>query len=83
MSRYATATHSARAHAEVTPSDAEDLEKAPCRALYIGVGGDVEVHDSEGNAATYVGVLTGSILPVQAKRVLSTGTTATNIVALY
>jgi hypothetical protein len=36
-----------------------------------------------GNTVTLVGVLGGSILPIQVVKVLSTGTTASNMVALY
>jgi len=53
------------------------------RGLYVGGAGDVAVTMAEdGNNVTFVGVLAGSILPVQVTKVLSTGTTATNIVAL-
>jgi hypothetical protein len=36
-----------------------------------------------GNTVTLVGVLGGSILPVQVVKVLSTGTTASNLIALF
>lgn len=72
------ATHAAA----VTPSDATNF--AACRALYVGTGGNVVVVFDESNAAvTFVNVPSGAVLPVQAKRVNSTSTTASNIVALY
>ena len=64
----------------ITPADS-DLS-AQVRALYIGGIGDIKITDPQGNAVTFVNVQTGSILPVMAKRVWSTGTTATNIVGL-
>ena len=75
----------------VTPSDTAKLTpytvgngiKLPrCRALYIGVTGDVVVKNEAGTSVTFTAVPVG-ILPVSTDQVLSTGTTATNIVALF
>lgn len=67
----------------VTPSDATVLSPLP-RALYVGGAGNVAVMLSEDSAAvTLIGVAAGQTLPVRAKRVMATNTTATNIVALY
>jgi hypothetical protein len=41
------------------------------------------VEAADGTALTFVGVPAGSFIPLQCRRVLSTGTTATSIVALY
>lgn len=50
-------------------------------AIYVGGAGDVTIKHAEGGAAvTYVGVPAGTILPVSGVRVMSTGTTATNMV---
>lgn len=65
----------------VTKSDSTVLNAT--RALYIGGDGNVAVTMSGGGDATFVGLLAGTILPVRVTKVLSTGTTATNIVALY
>jgi hypothetical protein len=68
----------------VTPSDSQDLPLDGCRGLYVGGGGDVRlIAAGDAAAVTFANVADGSVLPVQAARVLSTGTTATNIVALY
>lgn len=69
--------------AAVTPSDGADLPTAPTRALYIGGVGDVKVNMADGVAVTYPAVPVGSILPIACTRVFATGTTATNIVAMY
>jgi len=67
----------------VTASDTVDLPMAPCRALWIGVAGNVAlIANGDTDAVTLVSVSAG-LLPVRAKRVLATGTTATSIVALY
>jgi hypothetical protein len=68
--------------ASVTASDSADLAK-PTRAIYIGGAGSVKVDTEGGNAVTFQGIASGSLLPIRATRVYSTGTTATNIVALY
>jgi len=87
MSTPATAVYSGSAATApagygraVTPSDSADIPMT--RALYIGAGGSVVVDDIVGTV-TYAGLSAGSILPVQVKRVRATGTTASNIVALY
>lgn len=66
---------------DVTPSDATVLP-AGVRSLYIGVSGNVAVRMVGGGTVTFLSVPIG-MLGVQVDQVLSTGTTATNIVALY
>ena len=69
--------------AAVTASNTADLI-TPARALYIGGAGDVVVNMlGEGSSITFAGLAAGSILPVRVSRVLATGTTATDIVALW
>jgi len=51
--------------------------------LYIGVTGDVKVKTVAGNDVVFTGVPAGSFMPVQVTQVFATGTTATNIVALW
>ena len=80
--RTADATVSAHSAVVVTPSDTTVLPTT--RGLYAGVAGNVAVTMSDNqNSVTFVGVQAGSILPVQVTKVLATGTTATNILALY
>jgi hypothetical protein len=69
-------------HAEaVTPSDSTDLAVVS-RALYVGSGGNVAVVMASGAAVTFVGLATGSILPVRVSRVKSTATTASSILSI-
>lgn len=66
----------------VTPSNADELTRIP-KALYIGTGGTVIVRTADGVAdITFKNVSSGQILPVRAKWVRATGTTAADIVAL-
>lgn len=68
--------------AAVTPANS-DLANTT-RALYIGTAGDVALILANDSAAvTFKGVPAGTILPVRAKQVRSTGTTAADIVALF
>lgn len=54
------------------------------RALYVGVGGDVSLILADDSAAVlFKNVANGQVLDVQAKVVLATNTTATDIVALF
>ena len=66
----------------VTPHDTNDLTQI-CRAIYVGVAGDLKVITARGDTVTFKTIVAGCIHPIAVKRVFSTGTTATNIVALY
>lgn len=66
--------------AAVTPSDTVSFSE--CRALYVGTGGDLSVVCA-GVTVVFANAQTGTILPVEVTRVNATGTTATNIIALY
>lgn len=68
----------------VTPSDSANVTTSfEVRALYVGGAGNVAVRfPGSGTAVTFVGVAAGTVLPIQAVRVMSTNTTATSIVAL-
>jgi len=71
---------SARRYADVTKHDTTLIDEF--KALYIGTTGNVKVGNAAGDAITFVGLPAGTILPVYGIRVYSTGTTASNIVAL-
>lgn len=69
-------------HAEaVTPHDTTSFDRE-MEGLYIGAGGDVAVVLPSGTAIVFVGVPTGTFLPVRCIRVNATSTTAASIVAL-
>jgi limonene-1,2-epoxide hydrolase len=50
--------------------------------LYVGVSGDLKVITAAGNEVLFVGVPVG-FFPVQVNKVLSTGTAADSVVALW
>lgn len=66
----------------VTPHDTNDLT-VPCRALFIGVAGNVKVDMVGVGAAVVFTAMAIGIHQIAVTRVYSTGTAATNIVALY
>lgn len=79
--RSSNATVAAHSAVTITPSDSTDIPVT--RALYVGVAGNIAVRmaDDE-NDITFTNVPVG-VFPIQVLRVLSTGTTATELIALY
>tara|TARA_R100001244_G_scaffold118755_4_gene88441 strand:+ start:1105 stop:1371 length:267 start_codon:yes stop_codon:yes gene_type:complete len=77
--------------ADVTPSDTVDIPAVSTAGgegnngcvLYCGVAGNIRVLTVGNDDVTLVGVNTGAFLPLQVKRVFATGTTSTNILALW
>jgi hypothetical protein len=59
----------------------------PTRGVYVGVGGNLAVtmlgYDNSNTALTFVGVQSGSVLPIQVIQVKRTGTTANSILGLF
>ena len=79
----ADATVSAHRASAITPSDVTVFEQ-PTRGLYIGGAGNITVDMADGGSSVlFVGLLGGGVYPFQVTRIYATGTTATNIVALY
>lgn len=64
----------------VTPNNSTELGGVV--ALYIGTAGSLSVICADETQCDFPAVSAG-ILPLKVRRVRSTGTTATNIVALY
>lgn len=80
---YKTADSTAPAAAAVTVVPSDSTVIPVTRALYIGVAGNLSVRMArDGQTQAFVGVAAG-IFPVQVDKVLSTGTAAASIVALY
>ena len=74
--------------ASVTPSDTANIPSVSggtnngC-VLYIGGAGNVKVETVGGDEVTFLGINTGTFLPVQVVKVFATGTSATNVLALW
>lgn len=67
----------------VVPSDTADLPRVT-RSLYVGTAGNIVMQGGDDDAPrTWKNVPAGSFLPFRAKRIMATGTTAADILALY
>jgi hypothetical protein len=67
--------------AAITKSDTVVIEVT--RAVYVGGTGDIKVTYQDGSVDTLKSVPAGTLLQIRVSLVWSTGTTATNISALY
>ena len=66
----------------VTPNDSTDLANV-ARALWVGTGGNLNLLlIGDTSPVVFANVPSGTLLPVRAKRVYATSTTATGIVAI-
>jgi hypothetical protein len=75
-------TAPASGFAAITPHDSTDLVYVT-RAIFVGGAGNLVAVDEGNNAVTFTGVTAGSVLPIRVRRVNSTNTTATSLVALW
>lgn len=76
--------HPATGAREVVPSDSADIFTNPsldARALWVGVTGNITLKMHDGSIVLFANVPVG-VFPIQCRRVMATGTTATGIVAL-
>lgn len=67
---------------EVTPGDDQRLPLGLTRGLYVGTGGTIVVEDWQGGVATFMSA-DCQYHPLRVTRVLSSRSTAQDIVALY
>ncbi len=66
----------------IVPNDSTELPLLT-KAIYIGTGGDLRVLTGQIEApVTFRNVVSGSVLDVRIRAVLSTGTTASDLVGL-
>lgn len=66
---------------DVSSAD-QDLDRI-ARAIFIGTGGNLSLVTLEGNEITFVNIQDGFVLPCQTRKILNSGTTAANIIALF
>jgi len=77
--------------AGITPSDTANIPNVSTQdgsgnngcVLFIGTGGDIKVKTAGGDEVTFTNVADGTFFPVQVVRVFATGTTASEIIALW
>lgn len=66
----------------ITPDDDNDLSQIT-RGIYVGGTGDISlILKDDATAVTLHRVVAGTVLPLRARRIRSTDTTATNLVGL-
>ena len=67
----------------VVPSDTDSLPDIP-KALFVGTGGTIVMRGANGGAdQTWKNVGSGTVLPFRARFIRATGTSATDLLALY
>lgn len=66
----------------ISPNDTSDFIAGPARALFVGGAGDVRCKDVQGNVFV-VKSAAAQYHNISISRVFVTGTTATDILALY
>jgi hypothetical protein len=66
----------------VTPSDSTDLAIKFSRGVLVGTSGSLNVVLVSGTVIQFPTLAAGVIHPICASRILATGTTATNIIAV-
>ena len=81
-SRYVAITKSDTVDFDGKASTRSGVEVELCDGIYVGGAGIVVAVDGAGNAVNFTAAV-GNILPIKARRVNSTTTSATLMVALY
>ena len=66
----------------ITPSDSQPLGDLP-KALFVGTGGTLVLRGAGASDTVWRNVASGSVLPFRAQYVRATGTTASDLLALY
>lgn len=67
----------------ITPNDDTDLTSSKIRCIWVGTAGNIAVLGlNDTVAVTFVNVPDGTPLPLMVKKVLATGTDATDIVGM-
>ena len=69
-------------YAAITVSDTVNFTDGICTSIWVGVAGNVQVVRWDDTVVQFAAV-GGTVIPVMAKRVNSTSTTASGLVALY
>lgn len=67
----------------ITPADGSELAHVP-RSIYVGAGGNITLIGADDTIPVLLtSVPTGAVLPLQARIIQETGTTASNLVGIY
>lgn len=66
----------------ISPSDSNALT-FNIKGIYVGTGGSIVMTGADDEDATFANVGDGAILPCNPRKVKSTGTTASGLIAIY
>jgi hypothetical protein len=66
----------------ITPSDTVNLP-AGCRGIYVGGAGNVVAVGDDNASVTFTAIPVGTFMPIAARRINATNTTATLLIALF
>ena len=71
----------------ITTSDTANFRSSETtyltKAIYVGGAGNFVAIRDDDTTVTFVGAVAGSVIPISCKRINSTSTTATNLVAMF
>lgn len=76
-----TITAPSDAYFSITPSDATDFAEV-ANSIRVGTGGDVAAVRPDGTVVVFKNCAAGETLPIRARRVNATNTTASDLVGL-
>lgn len=65
----------------ITPNDSTDLA-SDAAGIYVGVTGNVTLVTAKGTTLLFTAVPAGTVIPVDTRRVLATGTAASGLIGL-
>lgn len=82
MATYINDVAPARDYFAITPSDSVNFAIGAVRGIYVGGAGNIVAVSPLGSAITFVGVLPGTVLQINAVRINASLTTATQLVGL-
>lgn len=74
---------SVRSWAAANAHATNPLTNGNCRAILVGVAGDVAIKDLDGNSVTLPALVAGVVHPIHAQQIFVAGTTATGIFVGY
>lgn len=83
MSDYQAGVQRVENHVSVGKTVTMDVPFPKTSGLYVGVSGDVVVQMSNDEVITFKNLASGVIHPISCISIVNTGTTATNILAVY
>ena len=66
----------------IVPDNTVNLPSA-VRQIYVGAAGTLRIDTLQGETVDFAGMLAGTLYDIQAKKVWSTGTSASSLVGIY